>query len=300
MRTSSLLSLALVPAALVAQAPAPMTFSQRFKAEGPVVEQLLKDLQPLEALAKAEAMLPETKPTFNKSDVNAGRASSFQFSDLVRTYHLAGKAAISAGNWEKGRDYFVKARDYAQENFDQTTQVLTPAMDAWKGPLETARKAMDEGAARFTELSTKQPLTPEEDNELKNFQIHKQNLVNGEKITKLLTQDITVTKNELNAFAPMIAGSEKAITDEKTEMDKEIASKKFNGSKDKYLVAVLNPKNLEGRATKQEKLNFLFRVQFHTSNPVQVGKIKAVIDRVRKDEDPFPVAKPAAKKKKTK
>lgn len=300
MRTSSLLTMALVPAALIAQAPAPMSFSQRFKAEGPAIEQLLKAFQPQEALAKAEQLIPATKPVFDKSNVNAGRASSFQFSDLVRTYHLAGKAAVSAGDWEKGRSYFAKAKEIAQENLDQTTEVLTPAMTAWDAPMATAKKALEEGAARFAELSAKQPLTPEETSELADFNTHKQNLANGAKIGKLLTQDITTTKTERDAFGPMIEGSDKAIAAEKEEMDKEIASKKFKGSREKYLVAVLNDKNLESRATKQEKLNFLYRLQFHCKGTPQAEKVKAVIDHVRLDEAPFPVAKPAkpAKKKK--
>lgn len=291
MRIPSLLTLALVPAALIAQAPAPLNFSQRFKAEGPAVEQLLKDFHPEEALAKAEAMLPTTKPVFDKSTLPLGRSSSFQFSDLVRTYHLAGKAAISAGQWEKGRDYFAKAKELGQENLDQTTAVLTPAIEAWKAPVATAKQALADGADRLKELSAKQPLTPDEDQELKNFQIHQQNVANGEKISKVLLQDIAITQTELNAFGPMIEGSSKAIKAEAEEMDKEITSAKFKGKKDKYFVAVLNPKNLEARATKQEKLNFLYRLRFHATGTPFADKVTTAIDKVRADQDPFFVEK---------
>ena len=296
MRMTSLLSLAMVPAALVAQAPAaPADFSQRLKTDGPAVEQLLKEFQPLEALKKAEAMLPAAKPVFDTSSVAAGRASSFQFSDLVRTYHLAGKAAVSAGYWEKGRDYFVKAKELAQTNLEQTTAVLTPAMEAWATPMAAAKAALAEGADRLKELSAKQPLTPEEDQELKNFQVHQQNVANGEKITGILKQDIAITKTELDAFLPMIAGSEKAIKSETEEMEKEIASAKFKGKKDKYLVAVLNPKNLETRATKLEKMNFLYRLRFQAEATPFAEKVSTVIEKLRADQDPFAAEKPAKK-----
>jgi hypothetical protein len=300
MRIPSLLSLALVPAALVAQTPEPMNFTQRFKAESPAIEQLLKEFQPIEALAKAESLLPKDKPVFDKSTVPAGRTSSFQFSDLVRTYHLAGKAAVSSGNWEKGRDYFVKAQELAKENFEQTTVVLTPAIEGWAGPIATAKVALAEGAARFKELGAKQPLTPEEDQELKNFQIHQQNIVNGEKVMGILNQDIKMTKTELDAFGPMIEGSSKSIKAEDEEMVKEIESAKFKGKKDKYLAAVLNPKNLEARATKQDKLNFLFRLAHHAQGTPLAEKVMTAIDKVRKDVDPFFVEKPAKKAPKAK
>ena len=297
MRTSSLLTLALVPAALIAQAPAALTFSQRLATEGPVVEQLLKSFQPEQALAKAEAMLPASQPVFIKTDGTAARGCSFQFSDLARTYHLAGKAAISAGAWEKGRDYFIKAKDTAQENFDQTSAALTPAMAAWDGPMAAAKAALETGAARFAQLSAKQPLTPEETAELGNFTTHKNNITNGTMIHKVFNQDISTTKTERDAFGPMIDGSNKAIAAEKAEMDKVIASKKFKGSREKYLAAVLNAENLASRSTQQEKLNFLYRLQFHCGDSPQAAKVKAVIEHIRLNENPFPVAKPSKKKK---
>ena len=314
MRTTYLLTMALVPAALIAQAPASapapapaavpaaapapaLTFTQRFKAEQGGINQLLKAFQPEEALGKAEALLPAVKPVFDQSSLNAGRNCSFQFSDLARTYHLAGKCAVAFGNWEKGRDYFIKAQVVAKENVDQTTAVVTPTIETWKAPVAAAHQALEEGAARRAELKAKEPRTPAEDVELKNFTVHDDNIAKGEKVMKVLNQDIAGTKTELTAFGPMIDSIKKAIADEKAEMDKEIASKAFKGSREKYLAAILNPKNLETRTTKQDKLNFLFRLQFHCAGTPQAAKVKAVIDRVRADEDPFPPEKHGKKKK---
>ena len=219
MRTTYLLTMAMLPAALIAQAPAPapapapaaapapapaLTFTQRFKAEQAGINQLLKAFQPEEALAKAEALLPAAKPAFDQSSLNAGRNSSFQFSDLARTYHLAGKCAVASGNWEKGRDYFIKAQEVAQVNFDQTTALVTPIIETWKAPVAAAHKALEDGAARRAELKAKEPRTPAEEVELKNFLVHDDNIAKGEKVMKVLTQDIAGTRTELTAFGPMI------------------------------------------------------------------------------------------------
>ena len=299
MRISALLTLALAPAALIAQAPAPLAFSQQWKAQGPILEKLLKDFQPQEALDQAEALLPSVEPVFDKKDVNTVRASSFQFSDLARIYHFAGKAAIAAGRWEKGRDYFIKAKEVAQRDLVQTTQELTAAMDVWKEPVETAKKALQEGAARLAELGGKQPLTPQEDTELRNFQVQQQNVLNGEKLIRVFRKDLAYLKTESDAFPPMVEGVDKSLEAEKTEMDQELASKKYKGGKPAYLAAILNGKNLEIRASKQDKLYFLHRLEILCAGTPQAEKVKAVIERVRLDQDPFPVGKSSKKKQNT-
>ena len=316
MRTSLFLTLALMPAALVAQAPtqtpapaatpapapAPvkLAFAQTLKAQQPEIVQMLKAFYPEQALARAEALLPATPPAFDKSDLNAGRNCSIQFSGLARTYHLAARCAGDAGNWEKGLSYLVKAQEVDTENLAQTTAVVTPAIENWKEPVANATKALADGAARLAELTAKTtPLTPEEDTELKNFQVHQKNIANGKLVCSTLGEDITATKKELDAFGPMIKVMEKNIAEEKQEIETGSAAKEFKGSKEKYLAAALNKKNLESRQTKQEKLNFLYRLQFHCAGTPQADKVKDVIDHVRADEDPFPPAAKKGKKKKT-
>jgi len=302
MRIPSLLTMALLPAALIAQAPAPLTFSQRYKAESPAIEQLIKDFQPEEAYKKAQGLLPTAKPVFDKTDANKARLCSYQFSDLVRTYHLAAKAAIAAGYWEKGREYLIAGQEVAKENHEQTQAMLTPVMEQWAGPVEAAKKAMAEGEARFKELSAKQPLTPDEEQELKNFQVHQMNITNGNKITKIFSEDIKVTKNELDFFGPLITSASKNLQTEADEMDKELASPKFKGKKDAYLAALLNAGNLKAQPNKLAQMGLLYRLRVRAEGTPLVPKVDAVIEKVRLDEDPFPAPKPAAKapKKKTK
>jgi hypothetical protein len=297
MRIPFLLTAALAPAALVAQAPAPakLNFTQMHKAEAPAIEQLIKDFKPAEAMKKAESLLPAAKPAFDTSNLNASRACSIQFSDLARIYHLAGKSAIAAGYWEKGRDYFLKAQEVAKENHEAIKAAIAPTLEAWKAPVAAARKALEEGGARFKELSAKQPLTPEEEQELKNFQIHQQNIANGEKLNRILQKDADDTRKEADAFQPMIDAAQKAIKDEADEVDKGAKQAQFKGNKEKYFSAILNADNLKNRATKADKLNFLFRVRFHAEGTPLAEKVDSVIDRVRQDQDPFPPAPKAGK-----
>ena len=299
MRTSSLLTLALVPAALMAQTPAPLAFTETLKAQGPAIEQCLKDLHPQEALVKAESLLPAAQPAFNPKDVNTARASSFQFSDLARTYHLAGRAASAAGDWEKGLAYFIKAKEIAQTNLEQTGLVLNPALDLWKGALETARKTLDAGAARLAELSAKQPLSPREDEELRNFQVEKQNRATGEQYTRIFQQDLAFLRTERDAYVQKVESAQKRIAAEKAAVDKELATnKKLKGRKENYLAAGLTASSLEFCATKEEKIHFLYRLQFLSAGTPLAEKVQAAIERVQLDQDPFPVGKSSKKKTK--
>ena len=295
MRTSLLLTLALAPA-LIAQTPPPQDFAQPLAVQGPAIEKLLKAFRPQEALDQAERLLPTAEPRFDKTNPNTALASSFQFKHLANSYHLAGRAALAAGCWEKARDYFSKARQTAQSNLEQATQILTPVLETWKTPLETAKKALDEGAARLAELGAKPSLTPDEDAELRNFQVQKQNLKIGTSNTETIRRNLADLKTRADAFTPMIDSVEKAIAAEKAHMDQELAGKAYRGNRAAYLAATLNPKNLEIRETKLEKLNFLNRLQCLCAGSPQADQVKAVIERVRLDQEPFPVAKSSKKK----
>jgi len=107
MRTNACLPFLLAPMALVAQAPAQapaQSLGDRVKAERPMVEQLLAELKFPEALKRAEALLPATRPVFDKTNNQTLVQSAGTFLDVAEAHRLAAEAADSAGAWEKALD----------------------------------------------------------------------------------------------------------------------------------------------------------------------------------------------------
>lgn len=164
MRTNPCL-LALIPAALVAQAPTPVDYMAIHKTEGPKVEDLLKESNPTEALKKATSLLPETIPSFDSSSPAAGMKCSVSFSGLVRLYLLAGKAAGEAGEWEQVLDFCGKAKEVTTLNYEGTKKIAQPILDTWNQALAAAQKFVDENGERIKALQAKPGRTPDEEKE---------------------------------------------------------------------------------------------------------------------------------------
>ena len=115
MRKAAFLTLLLVPAALVAQAPA-QSLGERVKVERPAIEQLMAELKFPEALKRAEALLPPTRPVFDKTNNQTLVQSCAANLDLAQANRLAAEAADSAGAWEKALDYAKTAKSLAVES----------------------------------------------------------------------------------------------------------------------------------------------------------------------------------------
>lgn len=250
----------LVPAlvsVLAAQDQA-LTLSQRFKAESPAINQLMAGFDSKQALAKAEAMIPANKPEFDKSSPAKGVSSSQEFGTLMNIYTIAGKAAVSSGDWDKAVGYFRKAKEIAGENASGTATALAPAMEMWKKAETTGKAYLEEGSARWKELLEKASRTESEEVELKNFKTHEENVKKGPAAVKQLQDIVDGLKEDADHFDGPITGVEKSIKAEKDQID----SPQFKGDKVKYVNAVLNPTNLDTRTTKADKISFVNRLLF--------------------------------------
>lgn len=285
----------LIPAlvsTLVAQEPAP-TLSQRFKAESPAINQLLTSFESKEALAKAEALIPANKPEFDKSSPAKGLASSQEFGALMSVYTLAGKAAVTWGDWEKAVDYFRKAKAIAEENFTGTSAALAPAVEMWKKAESTGKTFLEEGAARRKELQEKASRSASEEVELKNFKTHEDNVTNGPKAVAQLQGIMDGLKDDASHFDGPVAGIEKSIKSEKEQIE----SPQFKGDKLKYVAAVMNPTNMASRATKADKISFVNRLLFlDPANKKSQKELRVLLGK----EAPEAVKSPHSKGKKKK
>jgi hypothetical protein len=168
MKIHSLLTMALVPAALVAQTPATPDYMAVLKAETPGIDAQLKDFRTQEAFQKATGLLPAALPTFEKANPSAAMKSSVSFSGLTRLYLLTAKTAIQAGEWEKGLDLFVKADACAKVNYESTKETLTPLITTWTNAVDQAKKFVGENGDRIKALANK-ARTPEEETEFQAF-----------------------------------------------------------------------------------------------------------------------------------
>ncbi|BDU74550.1 hypothetical protein [Mesoterricola silvestris] len=155
MRFHPYLTLAMVPAALVAQSPAATDYNKVLKEQSPAVENLLKDFHPVEALQKAEALLPASLPAFDKSGPAAAMQASLSFSGLTRLYLLNVKAAAMAGEWEKTLDLLLKAQACAKVNYESTKEALSPLQATWTQAIEQANKGIADGADRIAAIKAK-------------------------------------------------------------------------------------------------------------------------------------------------
>jgi hypothetical protein len=285
----------LIPAlvfTLVAQEPAP-TLSQRFKAESPAINQLLASFESKEALTKVEALTPAAKPEFDKSSPAKGIASSQEYGALMGVYTLAGKAAVTSGDWEKAVDYFHKAKAVAGENYANTAAALAPAIEMWKKAEATGKTFLEEGAARRKELQEKASRTASEEVELKNFKTHEDNVTNGPKAVAQLQGIVDGLKDDADHFDGPIAGIEKSIKAEKEQID----SPQFKGDKIKYVNAVMNPTNLASRASKADKISFVNRLLFlDPNNKKSEHELKVLLGKAA--PEPVKKAHPVSKKKK--
>jgi len=168
MRIPAPMFLALVPAALVAQAPATPDYMAVVKEETPKIDELLKAAQPLEALKRAEGLLPATLPTFDKADPRAAMKTSVSFSGLTRLYLLAARAAGQAGEWEKVVELCTKADECARANYEGTRTALTPVITAWKDAIAKSNDFIAQNGERLKGV-VPTPRTAEEEAFFKEF-----------------------------------------------------------------------------------------------------------------------------------
>ncbi|MBI4911611.1 MAG: hypothetical protein HY823_02635 [Acidobacteria bacterium] len=294
MRFQAALCLTL-PAALAAQAPAP-SLSQRYKAEFPGIEALLKEFKSKEALAKAEALIPGARPDYVKGDPRKSLESSQEFNSLMLAYSLAGRAALSSGDWAKARDYFGKAQAVARENHALTTEVVVnPLVETWKKAMEDSRKMLEENAARIKEAEAKaqKDRTPADGETLNAATVWRNNLSNGGKTIQQLQEHAAGLKRDADAFTAPLEGLDKDLKAE----EETIQSEKFKGDKAKYVTAVLNtPKNFE-LPSQADKVKLLYRLTF--LDPANARALKSLQAAVEGKDVPVPEEKkvaPAPKK----
>lgn len=259
MRTSALLSSVLLSAALLAQAPTP-SLGDRVKAERPAVEQLLADLKHTEALKRAEALLPATRPTFDKKDNSTLVQSCAANLDMAEALRLAAEAADASGAWEKALEYARTAKSLANECYAGVKEPFTQTVAYYKQAGLRAQQVLDENDARIKELKGKSALDPGERQELDLALGVEKEVLDCAKWMKFFQTYLDVTKREDGAYDPLVKVMEEKL---KSEADQIAEYKAGKGEKTKWVEAVIStPAYLERFAEKSGKAQWLNRLAF--------------------------------------
>jgi len=291
MRTPALLCSVLVSSALLAQAPAP-SLGDRVKAERPAVEQLLAEFKHAEAMKRAEALLPATRPVFDKKDNSTLVQSCAANLDMAEALRLAAEAADSAGAWEKAQDYAKTAKTLANEAYAGVKEPFTQTVTYYKQAGARAQQVLDENADRIKELKGKSALDPGERQELDLALGVEKEVLDCAKWMKFFQTYLDVTKRENEAYDPLVKVMEEKL---KSEADQIADYKAGKGEKTKWVEAVIStPAYLERFTEKSGKAQWLNRLA--VLDP-ENKKVQHQLD-VLSGKVTTPPAKPAKKGKK--
>ncbi len=257
MRLPAFLTFPLLSVALLAQAPTP-SLGDRVKTERPVVEKLLASFDYPEAKTRAEALLPATRPAFNKTDNTTLIQSCSTFLDSAEAYRLATEAADSAGAWEKALEYAKAAQGLAAECYAGLKDPFANMVAYYNQAGVRAKQVLDENDARIKELKAKTNLDPGERQELDLALSVEKELVDSAKWVKFFQTYLDVSKRESVAYDPLVKVMQEKL---KGEADQVAEYKAGNGDVLKWVEAVIStPAYLEAQGDKAGRARWLYRL----------------------------------------
>jgi hypothetical protein len=263
---TALLVLLSASPALVAQAPTPSPVAQaptpslgeRLKVERPAVDKLLAELHFTEALQRSEALLPATKPAFDKTDNQTLMNSRNLYFDLCRAYRMAVETADAAGQWEKALDYAKQAKTLGAENYESIKEPFTKMVEHFKSVAAKDREALAYDDAQIKELKAKKDRHAGEEQFLQIVANVEKSIVDAEKWSKFFQTYLDATKPEATAYDPLVAAMEDKLKREVEQIENYKAGK---GDKTKWVDAVIStPAYMEAQGDKAGKMRWLSRL----------------------------------------
>jgi hypothetical protein len=324
--------LAFLPAvALVAQAPAPVDLVQRFNAELPAINQMLKELRPQDAISKVQAMIPAERPAFDASSAKSIGQSLDNAQGLMSFYRLYANVCSEAGQWEKAAEIQEKRVQAARATLADLDRAQSPIAAQWKKVTQESGDYVAKNESRGKELqakvtafkaeydtikATKRKLSKQEADEFNArgveiqkdegelaqinaaLPIHKQNLVNAPKVTKILGDNRREVEGMVKAAEEAAAKANKAVADQNDEITQfntqQVLKKvKLVGRKN-WVDAVLRvPENVTKLGSPQMQAAFLNRLL--VLDPGNAGAQQA-LDNLKAGKEAFAKKPKPAKK----
>lgn len=286
-----LLSLLLLPGALRAQTPAP-TLGDQVKAARPEIEKLMADLAYPEAQKRAEALLPATRPVFDKTDNRTMVQSCGVFLDLAEANRLALEASDSAGAWEKALDYAKNAKALTSECYATIKEPFEKTVAYYVQTGIRAKQVLEENKDRIQELKAKSVLDGGERQELDLALGVEKEVVDDAKWVKFFQTYLDVAKRDSGLYDPLVKVMEDKL---KGEADQIEAYKAGKGDKSKWVEAVVStPSYLEAQGDRAGRARWLYRLAILDPDN---KKVQHQLD-ILMGRTPAPPAKPSKKGKK--
>ena len=329
MRPSPFLLFAAV--ALIAQAPASADLLQRFNTELPVIDQMLKSLKTQEALARVQPLVPAERPAFDASTPQALGKSLDNAQGLMSLYSLYANVVAEAGQWEKAIEVQETRAQAARATLADLEKAQAPIIALWKKvtqesgdyvtkntvrqqELQTSLKALQDDIAAVNakqkkldskgleELNARRAKGPQDQQELDqivaSLPVHKQNLVNAPKVTKLLDEHHKEVEKLVKSADDAVAKAKKDVADQNNEIaqfntQQVIKKVKIVGRKN-WVDAVLRaPDNVTKLGAPQLQAAFLNRLL--VLDPGNAGAQKA-LDNLKAGKDAFAKEPKSSKK----
>ena len=330
------LTFLLVPAiTLAAQAPADLNLVQRFNTELPGINQLLKELKTQEALTKVQGLMPAQRPTFSAASPKDIGLSLDNAQGLMSLYRLYANVMSESGQWEKALEIHEKRAQAARATLADLEKAQAPIAAQWNDVAKSSGEFVTKNEPRQKELeakvaafkaeydeikASKKKLTKKEADEFNArgaqaqqdetelmqianaMPVHKQNLANAPKVTKLLSDNRKEVEGMIKSADEAIAKAKKAVADQNDEItqfntQQTIKKVKAVGKKN-WVDAVLRaPENVTKLGTPQAQAAFLNRLL--VLDPGNVGAQKA-LDNLIAGKDAFAKEAKASKKAGTK
>jgi hypothetical protein len=258
MRPMPFLVLVSAPA-LVIHAPAQeATVGQRLRTERPEIERLINELQPREALVKAEALLPASKSAFDKTNPQTMYMSYASSLSLSQAHQLAFKAALAAGQWEKALEYVKKAKEIAVENYTSVREPFNLIARDSKAVAEQTRKSLKEHESYIETLKAKTDPDPSDKQQLELVALEIKNIEASEKRAAAFEDFIKTAKADSEYYDRFVAFADKQLKDEAAQIEEYKAGK---GVKTKWVEAIIsNPSTYSAYTDKKDLLGFLYRL----------------------------------------
>lgn len=322
----------LLPAvALVAQSPAPVDLTQKFNTELPGINQMLKNYQAAEAMAKVEGMIPATRPAFNGANLQTIGQSMDNAQGLLSFYRLWANAASEAGQWEKAVEIQQKRLKTAQDIKADLEKAQAPLAAQWEKAAKDSQDYIAKGEPRKKELepvisafkaeyeelkSGKKKLSKKEADEFNArgakigqdeqelaqinaaLPVHKQNLANAPKVLKVISDNRKEADGMIKAAETSVAKAKEVLAtqnDEITKFNTEQVMKKVKivGKKNWVDAVLRNHENITKLNGAQAQAAFLNRLL--VLDPGNATATKA-LDNLKQGKDAFAKdAKPAKK-----
>ena len=251
-------ALALIPAALVAQAPAQPTFTQSLRLAAPEVEKLLTELKSRDAEAKAEGILPTTLPAWDKSSPQAQLTSYNSYREYVYAYFLAARAADASGHWERALELYSKARDTAKTNVDSVKETFPLIVKYYTDLAAGARRTLDENADFIKSLREKANPDAGDKQQLDLIKGEEESIDRNKKSAQFFVDYIESAKKEADYYAKFAVEEEAQIKDQLEQLEKY----KFKNDKAKFVDGIMSSKTFLDQQfpEKADKVRFLYRL----------------------------------------